>query len=217
MARVEADLRVCFWRPRAEGSASTSLGQLALLDEQFGLVAVAGKQRRPPYWRPASPEIKWGGRLVLGLGLGGFPQFLRREKGRRNAQGGHTEQIVALIPRTCAGDRKLRDRAAIRWLRMRVVAALAGAGPVFAAAGSLRAVPIVLANVRIFAFALVAMTAVRAVVIDTAFGADTRSVIKVVAADQAIAAVELRTVIGSGHATRMTFAVATIALGRAGS
>ena len=78
------------------------------------------------------------------------------------------------------------------WVRM--VAACARAGTVIAAAGPLRALLVVLADV--LAFALVAAAAVWAVVIDAAFGAHARPVIEVVATEQPIAAVELRAVIG---------------------
>ena len=53
-----------------------------------------------------------------------------------------------------------------------VIATLAGAGAVFAAAGALRALVVVLADVRVLAFTMVAPATVVAICIDTAFGAE---------------------------------------------
>ncbi len=93
------------------------------------------------------------------------------------------------------------------------MAAFAGAGTVVAAAGPMRALFVVLADMLAFAF--VAMTAVRAVVIDAAFGANARPIVDVVATDQPVAAVELRAVIGWSHTARLPFAPAAVALRRA--
>lgn len=76
------------------------------------------------------------------------------------------------------------------------MAARSGAAAVMAAAGSLRALAVVLAVVRVPAFALVAVLSVPAIDIDTAFGADTRAVVEVVAADVPVAAIELGAPLG---------------------
>jgi hypothetical protein len=72
-----------------------------------------------------------------------------------------------------------------------VMAALAGAGAVLAAAGALRAVLIVVAEVREFAPALVAPGALRAIPVVAALGANRTLDIPVLAADEPVATVEL--------------------------
>ena len=80
-----------------------------------------------------------------------------------------------------------------------MVAALAGAGTVLAAAGALRAVLIVVALfVRPVAPALVAPGALRAIPVVAALGADRVLGVPVLAADQPVAAVELRAVFPTG-------------------
>jgi hypothetical protein len=61
----------------------------------------------------------------------------------------------------------------------------------------------------VLAFALVATSAVRAVMIDTALGADARPVIEVVAAEQPVTAIELRAVIGRRDPARAALGTAT--------
>jgi hypothetical protein len=80
-----------------------------------------------------------------------------------------------------------------------VIAALTGTGPVLATAGPLGALLIVLANLRVFANPFVAPPVLGAVAIDATFGADTRPVIEVVAAEETVAAVELLAAIVSGE------------------
>jgi hypothetical protein len=92
---------------------------------------------------------------------------------------------------------------------MRMVAAFARAGAVLAAAGALGAVLVVLTGMRVFAFAFVALAAMRTVGIDAAFGANTRSVIEVVAANQAVAAIELLAVVDRDDPANGTFRLAT--------
>ena len=88
-----------------------------------------------------------------------------------------------------------------------MMAALARAGTVVAAARPVRALLVVLANM--FAFALVATSTVRAVMIHTALGAHARPVIEVVAAEQPVAAIELLAVFGRGHPASAAFGAAT--------
>lgn len=76
------------------------------------------------------------------------------------------------------------------------MAAFAGAGTVVATAGALRAFLVVVTVVRIFAPAATAPGALRAVPVVAAFSAGHR--IAVLAADEPIAAVVLRAVIGGG-------------------
>ena len=99
---------------------------------------------------------------------------------------------------------------------MRLVAALAGTGPIFTAAGALRAFLVVLTDVRVLAFPLIAPAVLCAIAIDAAFGADTRAVIEIVATEQPIAAVELRAARGAEDATGFAVLAATIVLRNAG-
>ena len=76
-----------------------------------------------------------------------------------------------------------------------MIAALAGAGTVLAAAGAMRAVLVMVAIVWVFTPARVTVGALRAVPVVAAFGAGHR--VAVVAADETVAAVELRAVAAS--------------------
>ena len=89
------------------------------------------------------------------------------------------------------------------------MAGLAGTGTVSATAGSLRALVVVLADVRVLAFTGVAPAAVIAIGIDTAFGADAAPVIEIVAADETVTAVELVAIVGGHNPARRAFGMAT--------
>lgn len=120
------------------------------------------------------------------------------ERGGR-AERRRAEHAVALVVRTRAGGRQRGHVAAsgsrLGWLgrlrRTRLVTALAGALAVLTAAGPLRALLVVLADVRVFAFPFIAPTVLGAVAIDAAFGANAGAVVEVFAAEEAVAAVEL--------------------------
>jgi hypothetical protein len=100
---------------------------------------------------------------------------------------------------------------------MRLVAARTGAGAVFAATGPLRAMPVVFTDVRIRACPFVTPAVLGAVGIDTTLSTDTRSVIQVVAADQTVAAVELRTIVSWSNPTNGAFSLAALIVGHARS
>jgi hypothetical protein len=80
-----------------------------------------------------------------------------------------------------------------------VVTALAGAGTVLAAAGALRAVLIVVAEIRELAPALVAPGALRAIPVVAALSANGMLRIPVLTANEPVAAVELRAAISGRH------------------
>jgi hypothetical protein len=81
----------------------------------------------------------------------------------------------------------------VRLVRMMVVmAALAGAGAILATAGALRAVLVVVAKIWVLTPAFVAVGALRAVPVIAALSADRVLGVPVLAADQSVAAVELR-------------------------
>lgn len=138
-------------------------------------------------------------------------KLLRREE-RRRPEPYDPKQRIALVIRTSPGIGQRRHRRwwrRRRWfrMRMRMVAALARAGPVVTAARPVRALPIALTNM--LAFALVATPTVRAVMIHTALGADARPVIDVVATEQPITAIERRAVIGRRHPAGTALGTAT--------
>lgn len=147
-----------------------------------------------------SSLVRW--RQLAGLGgILPVPQRPGCQQGSRSGQCGRSEQAAGFGRVARASVRQGRPA---RWLRlgrfrMRMVTALARAGSILAAAGSLRAFVIVLADMRVGAFAMMAVSAMPAIGIDAAFGADARLPIRMFAADEAIAAVELLAGIAAGH------------------
>src|SRR5215207_6232277 len=145
-------------------------------------------------------EIRWKRTLFLGRSLRRLAHLLGGIKGRRSAERRRTEESGGVAALTRAGGRQAGHRSwsrsrsrRFRFGRMRMVAALAGAGAVLAAAGALRAVLIVVALfVRPVAPALMADGALRAIPVVAALGADRTLGVPVLAADEAVAAVELR-------------------------
>jgi hypothetical protein len=153
-------------------------------------------------------EIRWKRSLRLGVALRRLAHLLGSVERRRGAKRSRTEEPGRVGALTRAGRRQgghwsrsrgRSRRSRLGWLRM-VMAALAGAGAVLAAAGALRAVLIVVAEVREFTPALVTPGALRAVPIVAALGANRVLGVPVLAADEPVAAVELLTAIpGAGN------------------
>ncbi len=96
-------------------------------------------------------------------------------------------------------------------MRVMVIAALPGAGAVMTAAGVLRAVGIVMADRRILAPAVVAVPAMVAIPVVAALGAGASLRIPVPAADQTVAAVELRATVPRGGYFETAVVAATLA------
>src|SRR5215218_4920013 len=141
-------------------------------------------------------ELRWKRTLFLGRSLRRLAHLLGGIKGRRSTERRRTEESGGVAALTRAGGRQAGHRSWSRrfrlgWLRM--VAALAGAGAILAAAGALRAVLVVVAFlIRPVAPALVAPGALRAIPVVAALSADRALGVPVLAADQPVAAVELR-------------------------
>src|SRR5215207_8094449 len=144
-------------------------------------------------------EIRWKRTLFLGRSLRRLAHLLGGIKGCRSTEGGRTEESAGVAALTRAGGRQAGHRSwsrsrgrRFRFGRMRMVAALAGAGTVLAAAGALRAIPVV-----------------------AALGADRTLGVPVLAADEAVAAVELDSIGGFEQTAEVARSLAAVAFGDA--
>src|SRR5215207_1431621 len=168
-------------------------------------------------------EIRWKRTLFLGRSLRRLAHLLGGIKGCRSTEGGRTEESAGVAALTRAGGRQAGHRSwsrsrgrRFRFGRMRMVAALAGAGAVLAAAGALRAVLIVVALfVWPVAPALMADGALRAIPVVAALGADRTLGVPVLAADEAVAAVELDSIGGFEQTAEVARSLAAVAFGDA--